>query len=102
MSDLNSLPFCAISTHEAEALIKKWVLEVIDTAHSNEPVKSEPDKFLTRQDACEILRISLPTLSKYTSLKIIEAKKIGTRILYSPEAIKAACQELQSAKYKRR
>ena len=93
-------PLFTLTIQEAEPLFKKWVSDVL--LSDSEPVKVEPDKFLTRQETCEILRISLPTLQKYTELKIIQAKKIGTRILYSPEAIKAACQELQSAKYKRR
>ena len=94
-------PLFTLSIEEAEILFKKWVSEVLVT-DPQLPVKSEPDKFLTRQDVCEILRISLPTLSKYSKLKIIKAQKIGNRILYSSDSVQDACQELQSAKYTRR
>ena len=94
-------PLFTLTIQDAEPLFKKWISEVLLTDPPL-PVKSEPDRFLTRQDACEILRISLPTLSKYSKLKIIKAQKIGNRILYSPESVQNACQELQSAKYKRR
>ena len=94
-------PLFTLTIQEAEPLFKKWLSDVL-LSDPQLPVKSEPDKFLTRQDACEILRLSLPTLAKYSKLGIIKAKRIGNRILYSPEAVQNACQELQSAKYKRR
>lgn len=58
-------------------------------------------KYLSREEVCTILKVSLPTLNTYTKRGIIKGSKIGTRMLYLEADIKSAIQDATSIKYKR-
>jgi hypothetical protein len=58
-------------------------------------------KYLSREEVCTILKISMPTLNTYTKKGIIKGSKIGTRMLYLEADIKSAIQDATSIKYKR-
>lgn len=45
---------------------------------------------LTRREAAKRLRISLVTLDNWTKMGLIKAKRIGTRIRYTPKDIEEA------------
>lgn len=45
------------------------------------------NEFLTRQQTAEKLHISLSTLDTYTKLGILNAKRMGKRVLYSADDI---------------
>lgn len=65
--------------------------------------KPEPKKvtYLTRQQAAELLHITLPTLHEYTKAGVIQGSRIGTRVLYSEQAIQDAVKAIPVLKYKR-
>lgn len=48
---------------------------------------SQKNEFLTRQQTDEKLHISLSTLDTYTKLGILNAKRMGKRVLYSADDI---------------
>jgi hypothetical protein len=58
-------------------------------------------KYLSREEVCTILKISMPTLNTYTKKGMIKGRKIGTRMLYLESDIKSALQDATSIKYKR-
>ena len=58
-------------------------------------------KYLSREEVCTILKVSMPTLNTYTKKGIIKGSKIGTRVLYLEADIKSALQDTTSFKYKR-
>lgn len=58
-------------------------------------------KYLSREEVCTILKVSMPTLNTYTKKGIIKGSKIGTRMLYLEADIKSAIQDATSIKYKR-
>jgi hypothetical protein len=58
-------------------------------------------KYLSREEVCTILKVSMPTLNTYTKKGIIKVSKIGTRMLYLEADIKSAIQDTTSLKYKR-
>jgi predicted transcriptional regulator len=58
-----------------------------------QPVKEETAKYLTRLEVCKALNISLPTLSRYSELGLIPAKRIGNRILYLQSDIEASLKD---------
>jgi hypothetical protein len=64
-----------------------------------QPAKEETAKFLTRLEACKALKISLPTLSRYSDLGLITAKRIGNRILYLEQDIQNALTDIPTKKY---
>jgi excisionase family DNA binding protein len=48
------------------------------------PKKGDP-RYLTRKEAAELLKISLPTLHEYTRHGLVKGFRIGSRILYKLE-----------------
>jgi excisionase family DNA binding protein len=56
------------------------------------------DELITRQEASQILQISLPTLLSYRKLGIIQAYKFGRKIRYKKEEILDAVKAIN---YKR-
>jgi hypothetical protein len=54
---------------------------------ANKPVKEDP-KFYTRDEACELLKITLPTLHAWKCKGIIHQTKIQNRVLISESEIK--------------
>lgn len=58
-------------------------------------------KYLSREEVCTILKISMPTLNTYSKKGIIKGSKIGNRILYLEADIKKAIKDAASYKYRR-
>jgi hypothetical protein len=58
-------------------------------------------KYLSREEVCTILKVSMPTLNTYTKKGIIKGSKIGTRMLYLESDIKSALKDATSLRYKR-
>jgi excisionase family DNA binding protein len=84
------------------AQLHDFMMEVImEALRTIEPKKEETAKYLTRIEACKALKISLPTLSRYSELGLIPAKRIGNRILYSEEDLKEALKEIPSNKFRK-
>lgn len=53
----------------------------------------DPDTYLTRNETCELLKISLPTLHQWSKSGILEPMKIGTRTYYSRKKIEETLKE---------
>jgi len=51
-------------------------------------------RYRTRQQAAEALHITLPTLHYYTKNGLIQGSRVGTRILYTEEAINEAVKAI--------
>jgi excisionase family DNA binding protein len=66
-----------------------------------EPPKKEELKYLSREEVCTILKITLPTLNTYTKKGIIKGSRIGTRVLYRNEDIQEALTDASGLKYRR-
>lgn len=50
--------------------------------------KAKPEKMLSREEVCEILHISKPTLWAKTKDGEIECVRVGRRVLYAESTIK--------------
>lgn len=75
------------------------LLEVVKEAiKSIKPLKEET-KYLTRLEVCAALKLSLPTLSRYSALGLIPAKRIGNRILYEQTDIENALNDIPTRKH---
>lgn len=51
---------------------------------------SQPDSYITRQEAANILHITLPTLLKWTMEEKVKGYRIGRRVLYKKNEIEGA------------
>jgi len=57
--------------------------------------KDNPEQLLTRKEVTERLKISLPTLHKYSELGILTPNKIGERVYYRWSEILAAAKRIE-------
>lgn len=60
------------------------------TEHLNSPKPKEQSKYLSRKEAAELLKITLPTLYDWTKLGWLKSYRIGHRILYKEREIEAS------------
>ncbi len=83
--------------------IKKVLREVIDEKSNDfaKPVKSEDQEYLTRKEVAKLLKISLTTLNDWSKQGIVQAYRIGNRVLYKKKEIEDSVSKVQSFKYKR-
>jgi len=89
-----------LTVSEFQNEVKKIVAETIRETkpESNQPNKPE---YLTRQEVCKKLHVSLPTLHRLHRENILTAHKIGGRVLYTLESIEKALNQGQNLKYRR-
>jgi excisionase family DNA binding protein len=59
---------------------------------------TEELKYLTRNEVCKILHVSLPTLSEYYKKGKIPAYKVGKRVLFKPADIEAVLTKIEPVK----
>jgi len=88
-----STPIFTLTVEKFEPLFKGWIKEVLASEKSEEPT----NVFYSRYDISKLLRISLPTLSRYISLGIITGHRVGNRILFSQDDIDKALREIKKA-----
>lgn len=96
MADI--LQIASISTDEFTQLLRTVIREEVGT------LKAEPPKttYRTRKETAKLLKISLPTLDGYVYDGLIAGSRIGTRVLFSEEAIQQAVKEIPAQRYRRR
>lgn len=83
--------------------IKKVLREVLEEKSNDfaKPVKSEDQEYLSRKEVAKLLKISLTTLNDWSKQGIIQAYRIGNRVLYKKKEIEDSVSKVQSFKYKR-
>jgi hypothetical protein len=83
-------------------IFQEALREAVSQAIKNQETISDPDPvFYSRLDVARILKISLPTVDRYTNLGLLEANRVGNRILYKKEVVLNSLDSLQSRKHKR-
>lgn len=71
-----------------ETWLRQTVSDEVSKALEADRQKQKPEKMLNRQEVCDILDISLPTLWEMTKHGKINATRIGRRVLYSESEVK--------------
>jgi excisionase family DNA binding protein len=62
------------------------------------PSQQEKEEHFSRNQAAEMLHITLPTLNKYTRSGKIKGYRMGIRVLYKKTELEKALQEIPSLK----
>jgi excisionase family DNA binding protein len=75
-----------ITPDELKQLVREVLLET-KTVKNDAPVEV---KYYTRQEACEILKISLSTLDTYVKKGAITCSRLGTRVRFTQDDIDKA------------
>ena len=81
---LNQIIFDVHSKRELEELITKSLGEAFK---NTQPVTHKKEELLTREEACELLKIDLSTLWRWTKKGRIDAYGIGKRVFYKKDEI---------------
>lgn len=82
---------------QLKQLVRETISEVLD--RTSQPTQQE---YFTREEASELLKVSLVTIDKYSKQGLIRSQRIGGRILFHAEDILSALQTIDDFKYKRR
>lgn len=75
------------------------MIDVVKEALQGIEPKKEEAKYLTRLEACKALHVSLPTLTRYSQLGLLSAKRLGNRILYLEQDIQNALTDIPTRKH---
>ena len=78
--------------------IRSIIREELSFLNAKEPAQ----RFLSRQEVAELLKISLPTLNEYTRKGIIKGSRVGSRVLYDEAQIRESVKGIPTLKYQRR
>jgi excisionase family DNA binding protein len=81
---------------------KLTAIEVLVRSLKDEKPEPKRVSYLTREETAELLKITLPTIDKYTREGIIKGSKIGSRVLYLESEIMESVKEIPVLKYRRR
>mgnify|MGYP001544928196 CR=1 FL=1 len=60
-----------------------------------------PEELLTREEAAQVLGITLPTLRDYTKRGLVAGYRIGTRVRYKRSEVLGSLQQIRTSKTKR-
>jgi len=66
--------------------------------HISAPPSIQSDNLITRQEAADTLRVTLPTLHSYTLEGKVKGYRIGRRVLYKKEEIAQAVTAISTSK----
>jgi excisionase family DNA binding protein len=89
-----------ISKEELRNIIAEAIKnELANNFNNHNPQLS--DGYLTREETAELLKISLPTLDKYTERGIIKGYRLAQSIRFKRFEIEASLLPIQTNKYRR-
>ncbi len=63
-----------------------------------QPVQPPPEELLSRQEAANMLGVTLPTLRDYTRKGLVPGYRFGTRVRYKRNELLASLQRMRYAK----
>ena len=78
-----------LSTQELKDLVYDAVKDALDNERKQQEEKAN-EKYLTRQDVMNLLKISKVTLWKLDKSNVLERKKIGRKVLYTKSSVLSA------------
>lgn len=83
----------SITPDELLELIQNGVKENLkELLNSSKP---QHEKYLTRQETADLLRVSLPTLTNYVKRGIIPANRISNRVLFRRSDIEQSLKQIE-------
>lgn len=88
----------SITVQELEDLVQRAVETGIENLLNKWESSCEQIQLISRYDASKLLKVSLPTLTKYVKQGRIPAHRIGNRILFKKNEIIESLIEVQNRK----
>lgn len=97
---MQQILFQGINVSDFKELISEVIEEKLKLIPRQELLEKKT-VYLNRVEVAELLKISLPTLNNWSKSGIIQAYRIGNRVLYKPEEIDQAVKSVRNLKHKR-
>lgn len=90
-----------LSTDDLSNIIENSVCKALNQTGRSQPQMTKKPEYLTRKATAEKLHISLTTLDTYTRLGILNAVKVGHRVLYnSADLTESLSEKINNIKHK--
>lgn len=93
---MSDILFSPIRLSELELLIENSLRKILLT--QDRKPSAQPDNLITRKEAADTLRVTLPTLHSYTLEGKIKGYRIGRRVLYKKEEVAQAVTAIATNK----
>lgn len=74
--------------------VRNTIKEELADSQKKASKKASANTYLTRQEVCELLHISFPTLHRWVNLNILSCYKIGRRSLFKAKEVEATLVKL--------
>jgi excisionase family DNA binding protein len=97
----NSIILEQVSVSQLESIISIAVNKSFELQVSQNTITPEQTELLTRNEVCDLLHITLPTLHQWTKEGVITGYRIGTRIRYKRAEVLATLNKVQQIKFRR-
>lgn len=78
--------------------LRKLISETVKEALTATPEKPK-EVYLTRAEAAERLKISIPTLNRWSKIGSLKSYIVGGRVFYKESELDKGFQEVQTVKY---
>lgn len=76
------------------SLVRNTITDGLADSQKKASKKASANTYLTRQEVCELLHISFPTLHRWVNLNILSCYKIGRRSLFKAKEVEATLVKL--------
>lgn len=86
----------SLSMDDFTDIIKRTVFECLD--NPTKPTATNEPEFLTREETKKILRVSLPTLGKWTKTGKLKGYRTGRNVRYKREDVNKVFTEIKTIK----
>lgn len=97
---MNTVLISSYTLDELKTVISESVQAELSKFNTQEPAL-QPE-FITRNEAINILGVSLPTLNNWTKSGLIQGYRIGSRVRYNKAELFSSLHEIQSSKFQKR
>jgi excisionase family DNA binding protein len=95
---MTKMMFTTIELPELKKIVEEAILNQLK--HFVPVVEQKNPQLLTRKQTADFLCISLPTLHDWTKTGIIQAHRIGNRVLYKFEEINNSLSQINTSTMK--
>ena len=98
---MSSLIVSQISIEDFESRLEKVIQSALTLAEVKKESNPDLEVFLTRKEAAKLLRISLPTLTRYVKAGIVPAVILGNEYRFNKANLLDCMKAINEQKYRR-
>ena len=96
---MQNVIFSQVPIEDLQGMIEGAVQRTMNQLLNKEP-QNQNDELVTRQQAANLLGISLPTLHHYSKHGFIPAYRIGSRVRFKKSELMDCLKKVQTSKYR--